>query len=579
MPHLSGAVKMMQKYGHLILPTLQRYILREMGRTFVLTTIGLVGVLSMFGGVGVFASVPVESVSLRQMLTLLGLVIPTAAAFTLPIAALFSATITYGRLAADNEFTAVRSGGINAYVLFLPVLLLSLFSAIITFVFFNFVIPSLLGNIRLILRDSAKTLLAQYFRTGRGIDQLDRFQIRAAKVRPIGPNEVEDANFDGLLLEDVAFVEIAPERLGLDERGVALASVLDEIDKFGLGDSALIKFAEQEQGAVIEASIAGLTVIEPAMTEAHRTDHFVLSPIKLGPPTDPKPRHMSLPQLLRSTKHPEKVFKKIREELDRTRGLVLAKLVQDELSACLTDAASGCALDSPDGPLRITAVDPTLKLGRDEGAYWLGVGDVTLIQAVKDRVDTYRSDSARIKLLTSPTSNSLVIELIGDVRLQNPAGLEQRLSKDQQIGPLDMPRRVRERYEGGGFEDARLWDRKTIYDLGPEVEHQRKKLRKERSKLLHQIHAEIHVRTVYSISVFVLAMLGAALGIIFRGGQLLVAFGISFVPALLVMVVAILGKNIARGESTLLAGLVVMWAGLLAVMVVDIVVLRRYLPR
>ena len=63
------------------------------------------------------------------------------AALTLPIAVLFSATVTYGRLSADNEFVACRSSGINMHVLFLPTVVLSFVSACVTFVLINFVMP------------------------------------------------------------------------------------------------------------------------------------------------------------------------------------------------------------------------------------------------------------------------------------------------------------------------------------------------------------------------------------------------------------------------------------------------------
>ena len=142
-----------------------------------------------------------------------------------------------------------------------------------------------------------------------------------------------------------------------------------------------------------------------------------------------------------------------------------------------------------------------------------------------------------------------------------------------------MPPVVLQRFTSGEFDNARLWDKNVPYSLGPEVQNQRKRLRKERSKYLHQILAEVHVRTVYSISVLVLAVLGAALGIIFKGGQILVAFGISFVPTLFVILMTIVGKNIAKGEDHLMAGLAVMWLGLVAVIILDSIVFKRYLPK
>ena len=41
----------------------------------------------------------------------------------------------------------------------------------------------------------------------------------------------------------------------------------------------------------------------------------------------------------------------------------------------------------------------------------------------------------------------------------------------------------------------------------------------------------------------------------------------------------ILGKNIAKGEGTLLAGLAIMWLGLIIVTSIDYIVLKRYVPR
>ena len=41
----------------------------------------------------------------------------------------------------------------------------------------------------------------------------------------------------------------------------------------------------------------------------------------------------------------------------------------------------------------------------------------------------------------------------------------------------------------------------------------------------------------------------------------------------------ILGKTIAKGESTLLLGLAIMWLGLVIVAALDYVVFRKYLPR
>ena len=108
--------------------TLQRYIFREMGKTFLLTVVALTAVLGLGGGV--LNMIKLGEATPGQLLRLMGLVVPIAVALTLPIAALFSAAATYGRLSADNEFVACRSSGINMHTLFLPTVVLSVVSAV-----------------------------------------------------------------------------------------------------------------------------------------------------------------------------------------------------------------------------------------------------------------------------------------------------------------------------------------------------------------------------------------------------------------------------------------------------------------
>ena len=129
MPHLPLAVKWCFASWFEKQMILQRYIFGQMAKTFGLTALALTGVLSTCGGV--YNLTTLENLTATQTLMLLAFIIPTCAAFTLPIAALFSATIIYGRMASDNEFTACRASGIGTFALFAPCVVLSCVSAII----------------------------------------------------------------------------------------------------------------------------------------------------------------------------------------------------------------------------------------------------------------------------------------------------------------------------------------------------------------------------------------------------------------------------------------------------------------
>ncbi len=561
-----------------MLPTLQKYIFREMGKTFLLTAIGLTFVLSTCGGA--VSIIPLQSLSAKQTLMLLGLVVPISAAFTLPIAALFSATITYGRLAADNEFTAVRSSGINIYVLFIPCLLLSLVSAVVTFVLFNFLIPGLMSTMRVVSRESIMEIMAHSLSSGEGIDSFKNYRIRAENVRAIELDAQLNSEVDALLLEGVVFIEF--ESGNDQEEGRPQLTGRNKIIRFGTSESAVIKFDLSGENPQIEASLENPTLLYPEREDAG-SEHLRLGPYDFQSPLSPKPRpkHLSLPHLLDYRKRPEEAFPKVAQQLHKTKQSILAKLLSDHLVECFSTSDEGCRLVSSDAVVQIQAHDPEISLDYKRESAWLDVSDVRVVEDSGNERRQYESTKGRISLQFEHDRRSRVlVQLTEQVIVQDASNPSRAVEiRNIELGPFYLPQAVQERFASGLFEDAQLWNKKVKYSLGPEVERQRQKLRKERSKYLHQIFAEIHVRTVYSISVFVLAILGAALGIIYRGGQMLVAFGISFLPTLFVILMTILGKNIARGEGTLVIGLAIMWCGLLAVTLLDYVVFKRYLPR
>ena len=76
-----------------------------------------------------------------------------------------------------------------------------------------------------------------------------------------------------------------------------------------------------------------------------------------------------------------------------------------------------------------------------------------------------------------------------------------------------------------------------------------------------------------------LVVFGAVLGIVLRGAHLLTAFGISFVPSLLVFVAIAAGKQLAQNETTPWLGVCVIWGGLLLVLLLDGWALTKVLRR
>jgi hypothetical protein len=69
------------------------------------------------------------------------------------------------------------------------------------------------------------------------------------------------------------------------------------------------------------------------------------------------------------------------------------------------------------------------------------------------------------------------------------------------------------------------------------------------------------------------------LGIVLRGAHVLVAFGISFVPLVFVLVMLVAGRQMANNAPTHVLGLAFMWGGIVTVAGVDVWMLQRVLRR
>jgi hypothetical protein len=95
---------------------------------------------------------------------------------------------------------------------------------------------------------------------------------------------------------------------------------------------------------------------------------------------------------------------------------------------------------------------------------------------------------------------------------------------------------------------------------------------------LSEIKAEIHSRLVFGIGCVPVIMIGIGLGIILRGGHLLSAFGASSVPAGVLIVCIMMGKNITKNSDAQAgSGIILMWAGLVFLALLAMVIYHKLL--
>lgn len=117
---------------------LLRYIFVELLKAFFLSTASLTLFMSVAyalralhdRGLG-----PLDALQFVAYFT------PAMLVFAMPVAALLTTTLVYGRLGADNELTACRASGVSMATLLRPVLLLGVLIGVLTFALFDRVIP------------------------------------------------------------------------------------------------------------------------------------------------------------------------------------------------------------------------------------------------------------------------------------------------------------------------------------------------------------------------------------------------------------------------------------------------------
>src|SRR5213596_3852009 len=104
-------------------------ILWELTKVFVLSLVGITGILLM---AGIVAEASQQGLGPTQVLAVIPLLIPSTLPYTIPATTLFAACVVYGRLAADNEILAIKSAGINILQVVKPGLLLGVFATLVT---------------------------------------------------------------------------------------------------------------------------------------------------------------------------------------------------------------------------------------------------------------------------------------------------------------------------------------------------------------------------------------------------------------------------------------------------------------
>ncbi|UCG15272.1 MAG: LptF/LptG family permease [Phycisphaerales bacterium] len=543
--------------------TLQWYIFREMGKAFLLTAVALTGLIGLGGGV--MNMLEAEQVTADQLLRIMTMVLPVAGALTLPVAALFSATLTYGRLSADNEWVACRASGINIHHLFLPTLVFSVVSGLVTFFCVNFVIPGMIANLaRLVKADAVRFVQHRLQSPERLPLGGNRYWIYADQSEAVQGRTIGEVKTpDRLALSAVAFVEMAKGNW----------------TRYGTAQRVDIRFDMAAPRPMVDGEMYGLSLYDRGNRQWTQPEYLALEPFPVPQSIPMKLKWRNLSELSRFRRHPTEI-PDIKDPLNTVRSAIARAAYYDSI------AEEWLGTDGRQ-----------LRLGNDRVAYELSSGNlrpdaedgrplfvdgVTVREVIDGEVRTLRSGRGTLEVRPVPdgAGGEVTLRLYEGVEIPDRKDPGRSIKKQRvDLEPFPLPQAAIDLAESYSDRFLLAADAGRELHHGPRVRQLQAKLVEEFAGAQRKILALIHSRLAFSASVLVLVILGAALGILFRGAHVLVAFGISFVPSLFVIATVIMGRQLANNPGTTVVGILAMWGGIVLVGALDTVVLAKFVRR
>lgn len=554
-----------------MLKTLNWYIARELLKTFALAACGLTLVFSLCGGV--LNMIQAEVLTAVQVMRILMFILPIATTLTLPVAALFASAIVYGRFAADNEFDACKASGINIHRLLVPVAVLSVLTAAFTFTFSNYVIPRFMEQLEAIVRSDMQRIVTQALSSNGYIKRAGY----VLSARPVAP---QDAGDKSLRIRNAAFMMIEK----------------DKLVRVGTADQVLVDFRPGQDGGTptVEALMYGVVALDLMRYQLHQQAQQPFSPIELPKGFNDDPKFLDLNALFFYVRHPTQ-FGKIRDQVVKTRQLVRECMFYRYAVTQINGPGKSLILGDRNRRCRFSAVSAE----HDARDYQPILHNAVIVEQLGgNRQREYKAGrcTLRVKRGLPNTPDVVHVTLRDKVSFVDSIDPAERVNepKDLVLDEIDVPSVVLNEekcltdadlvglseVERAGMQfEALMKMQPASLGLGPRVDRARTDILQDIGTLGLKLTSQIHSRVAFSASTLVMLVLAAGLAIVLRGGQLLTAFVISFVPGMVIVVFNIMGRQFAENQHTHLLGLFVIWASIALLAVADVVVLTKVMRR
>jgi lipopolysaccharide export system permease protein len=542
--------------------TLQRYITMDLVKSATMGTVAFTLLMSI---IGIIEPLREQGLAAKELIAVIAMTSVLMLSLCLPMAMLFAATIVYGRFAQDNELTACRASGISTIATLRPGLYCAGVVTAVTLLVSNFVVPYIASHATEALYSNIK---------GMAFATLNRKGVISTKdyVIRVDYADVSTDTLYGVVVIPKPKPEKREKPSDPDPTPPAPEIVITAAEARVLG------FTRTADNDVY----VKLDIIEPRAIVPNIQARQFRGIGEYGPLPNPFESEMKLAgwaTLLGIARDPitsPEINKQLKEYHRDIGQELFIRDVVDTIKA-------GQRYTKLKTVPSIAGLQTTFDLSAPK-AYGEGLGAVILESVVRADgtevpVEVLINDSeggrkrltarrCRIDVSWSAFQNKLLVtispETVEGQDLSAGSSADPMRVEEWVKGELPLPPSVAERQ--AAITLRQLYDNPEKYTRDPSVKRGIKYLRDKRvPKVRGKAQAEMHSRLFYSCSCFFVVALGAALGMIFRGGQVISAFVLSLIPFVSVVLLLSAGRNMIKSEDVGVAvGIAIIWGGLAA---------------
>lgn len=532
--------------------TIHRYIFRELLKVFILSTVAMTVMLS-FGSL--LGQIQEYGIGPEQAIHLIGYSIPITLTFVLPMGALFASAMVYGRFACDNELDACKASGVGLMTLVYPGLCLAVMVAITTLILSFHVVPAFVQRAERTIKDNVKQILF------RSIQRKGYYSIPGQPYRIYADKVISSED----ILEGVIIIKLDDTEISKVITAEAAKIVID-------------KKGKQNRVRIIAKEFYQLDDMNQA--------YFSTLPVETEfPPLLSDDIKFQKMEDIRRIKADMTYFDPILKYTVRCRARLATEILAEEISETIANPEpekSYFILENEERRIAFTASSCQVS----------GEKIIQLSPPVKlIEFEKYRDK----RLLQWETNENMTIELEDEDPFSGFVVVMQNASWETASGRKGIapaPKRVYRNIQLPKTTTKKIETENVIAqinDIGTEksalktqpsdvLMNFKKELNRKIRKTNKEINSEIHSRLVFGMGCITLILISIALGIIFRGGHLLSAFGASAIPAGALIIFIMSGKQLTKTNNENMpdqVGIFVMWAGLALLTLLTVWIYRK----